>query len=208
MNSWTFVIAALGFAFLPGPAMLYTAAQTLARGRRAGWLAVLGVHLGCYAHVVAASLGLAALFAAVPPAYVAMKVVGGVYLLWAGWRIWRLGLGAAEAEASSAVSRHARHALRDSIIVEVFNPKTALFFVAFLPQFVQPEASMPVAWQLLWLGIATNFLFSSADVVVVLLAVPLRKWLQGQQGSSRLVQRLGGGLLAGLGMHGLLNASR
>lgn len=202
----TFVIAALGFAFLPGPAMLYTAAQTLARGRRAGWLAVLGVHLGCYAHVIAAALGLAALFQAVPAAYVTMKVVGGLYLLWAGWRMWRLGLGTVD--ANTMATRSARHALRDSIIVEVFNPKTALFFVAFLPQFVQPEAGLSVAWQLLWLGVATNFLFSSADVVVVLLASPLRDWLQGQRSSSRLVQRLGGGMLAGLGAHGLLNASR
>ncbi|GAB2789855.1 LysE family translocator [Halomonas shantousis] len=202
----TFVIAALGFAFLPGPAMLYTAAQTLARGRRAGWLAVVGVHLGCYAHVIAAALGLAALFQAVPPAYVAMKVVGGLYLLWAGWRMWRLGLETTDATA--VATRGPRHALRDSIVVEVFNPKTALFFVAFLPQFVQPEAAMPVGWQMLWLGIATNVLFSSADIVVVLLASPLRAWLQGQRGSSRLAQRLGGGLLAGLGAHGLLHASR
>lgn len=202
----TFVIAALGFAFLPGPAMLYTAAQTLARGRRAGWLAVFGVHLGCYAHVIAAALGLAALFQAVPPAYVAMKVVGGLYLLWAGWRMWRLGLGTTD--ASAVATRSTRHALRDSIFVEVLNPKTALFFVAFLPQFVQPEAGLSVTWQLLWLGVATNFLFSSADIVVVLLASPLRDWLQGQRTSSRLVQRLGGSMLAGLGAHGLLNASR
>ena len=79
-----FLLAALGFAYLPGPAMLYTAAQTLGRGRRAGWLAVTGVHLGCYVHVVAAAFGLALLFAAIPPAYLAMKVIGGIYLLWMG----------------------------------------------------------------------------------------------------------------------------
>ncbi|MBZ9540043.1 LysE family translocator [Modicisalibacter tunisiensis] len=201
----TFVLAALGFAYLPGPAMLYTVAQTLGRGQRFGWLAALGVHLGCYVHVVAATLGLAALFAAVPPAYVAMKVIGGVYLLWAALRLWREGLPAASDVAASA---SARRVLRDSMLVEIFNPKTALFFVAFLPQFVQPEAAMPVTWQLLCLGVATNLLFSSADIVVVALAAPLRRWLLAQRGSSRLVQRLGAGLLAALGGHGLLTLSR
>jgi threonine/homoserine/homoserine lactone efflux protein len=73
---------------------------------------------------------------------------------------------------------------------------------------VQPDIAMPVAWQLLWLGIATNVLFSSADVVVVLLASPLRAWLQTSHGSSRLIQRIGGGVLMGLGGNTLVQAAR
>ncbi|WP_249975995.1 LysE family translocator [Vreelandella olivaria] len=200
-----FLIAALGFAYLPGPAMLYTAAQTLGRGRRAGWLAVIGVHMGCYVHVVAAALGLALLFATVPPAYIAMKVVGGLYLLWIGLRLWKQGIRGHGDDVPLATTKRV---LRDSFLVELLNPKTALFFVAFLPQFVQPESSMPVAWQLLWLGIATNVLFSSADVMVVLLASPLRKWLQKSGGSSSLIQRMGGGVLMGLGGNTLSQAVR
>lgn len=101
-----------------------------------------------------------------------------------------------------------KRVLRDSFLVEVLNPKTALFFVAFLPQFVQPDSAIPVAWQLLWLGIATNVLFSSADVMVVLLASPLREWLQKSHGSSRLIQRIGGGVLMGLGSNTLAQAAR
>ncbi|WP_322528192.1 LysE family translocator [Salinicola sp. LHM] len=206
MDLLTFVLAALGFAYLPGPAMLYTAAQTLGRGRRAGWQAVLGVHLGCYVHVVAATLGLAALFAAVPLAYVAMKVIGGIYLLWAGVRLWRQGLGEAPQLESRA---SARRVLRDSFLVEVLNPKTALFFVAFLPQFVQPQADLAMTWQLLCLGVVTNLIFSSADVVTVLLAAPLRRWLTAdRRGGSRWLQRLGGGVLGGLGVNTLIHASR
>ncbi|BCB61428.1 MULTISPECIES: LysE family translocator [Halomonadaceae] len=200
-----FLLAALGFAYLPGPAMLYTAAQTLGRGRRAGWLAVTGVHLGCYVHVVAAAFGLALLFAAIPPAYLAMKVIGGIYLLWMGVRLWQQGIRTNAEELPLATTRRV---LRDSFLVEVLNPKTALFFVAFLPQFVQPDSAMPVAWQLLWLGIATNVLFSSADVVVVLLASPLRACLQTSHGSSKLIQRMGGGVLMGLGGNTLVQAAR
>lgn len=200
-----FILAALGFAYLPGPAMLYTAAQTLGRGRRAGWLAVVGVHMGCYVHVVAAALGLALLFAAIPPAYIAMKIVGGLYLLWIGLKLWQQGIRAHGDEVPLATTKRV---LRDSFLVEVLNPKTALFFVAFLPQFVQPESAMSVAWQLLWLGIATNVLFSSADVVVVLLASPLRDWLQRSRGSSTLIQRIGGSVLMGLGGNTLAQAVR
>lgn len=200
-----FILAALGFAYLPGPAMLYTAAQTLGRGRRAGWLAVVGVHMGCYVHVIAAALGLALLFAAIPPAYIAMKIVGGLYLLWIGLKLWQQGIRAHGDEVPLATTKRV---LRDSFLVEVLNPKTALFFVAFLPQFVQPESAMPVAWQLLWLGIATNVLFSSADVVVVLLASPLRDWLQRSRGSSTLIQRIGGSVLMGLGGNTLAQAVR
>lgn len=200
-----FLLATLGFAYLPGPAMLYTAAQTLGRGRRAGWLAVIGVHMGCYIHVFAAALGLALLFAAIPPAYVAMKIIGGLYLLWMGMRLWRQGIRAHGGEVPLATTKRV---LRDSFLVEVLNPKTALFFVAFLPQFVQPESAMPVAWQLLWLGIATNVLFSSADIVVVLLASPLRAFLQKSQGSSTLIQRIGGSVLMGLGGNTLAQAAR
>ncbi|MGP9798501.1 LysE family translocator [Halomonas sp. 86] len=200
-----FLVATLGFAFLPGPAMLYTAAQTIGRGRRAGWLAVVGVHLGCYVHVAAAALGLALLFAAIPPAYIAMKVIGGLYLLWMGLRLWQQGV-AHQADDVPLVS--AKRVLRDSMLVEVLNPKTALFFIAFLPQFVQPESAMPIAWQLMWLGIATNVLFSTADVMVVLLASPLRRWLQKSSGSSSLIQRLSAGILMALGGNTLFQAAR
>ena len=84
-----FFLAASVFAYLPGPAMLYAAAQTMARGRRAGWFAALGIHIGGYVHVLAAAFGLAILFQMVPVLYLILKLVGAAYLIWLGIKLWR-----------------------------------------------------------------------------------------------------------------------
>ncbi len=84
----TFFVATFVFAYMPGPAMLYAAAQTIARGRRSGWMAALGIHIGGYAHVVAAAAGLALLFEIVPPLYIALKLIGAAYLIWLGLRLF------------------------------------------------------------------------------------------------------------------------
>lgn len=193
----TFFASTLLFAYMPGPALLYTAAQTLARGRAAGLMAALGIHLGGYVHVAAASAGLSALFLAVPPLYVAVKVAGAAYLVWLGWRLLRQGDDGAMPEIPR---KSARRAFVESIAVEVLNPKTALFFLAFLPQFVDPAAALPVAAQLLILGTLVNLTFTSADLVCVALAGAVTRRL-GRGGGLRLARRAGGGLLIGLGAH-------
>ncbi len=193
----TFFASTLLFAYMPGPALLYTAAQTLARGRAAGLMAALGIHLGGYVHVAAASAGLSALFLAVPPLYVAVKVAGAAYLVWLGWRLLRQR---DEGEMPEIPRKSARRAFVESIAVEVLNPKTALFFLAFLPQFVDPAAALPVAAQLLILGTLVNLTFTSADLVCVALAGAVTRRL-GRGGGLRLARRAGGGLLIGLGAH-------
>ena len=157
------------FAYFPGPALLYTAAQTLARGRRAGFMAALGIHVGCYAHVFAAAFGLSAVFRHVPELYLAVKIVGALYLVWLGIGMICGRKPAAEPDRQSRRNRRAAPSL-ESIIVELLNPKVAIFFIAFLPQFVDPAASLPVWLQFLILGTIVNFAFSSADIVTVLAA--------------------------------------
>ena len=132
-----FAVATALFAYFPGPALLYTAAQTLVRGRRAGFMAALGIHLGCYLHVIAAALGLSAVLHYVPTLYVALKLAGAAYLIWLGISMWRQE--AAAGGPTSRRPRSTRRALFESMLVEILNPKVALFFLAFLPQFVDPE---------------------------------------------------------------------
>ncbi len=201
MPTWDLLLAFLAatavFATMPGPAMIYTSAQTLARGRRAGLFAALGIHIGGYAHVAAAALGLAALLRHVPEAYLALKLAGALYLIWLGIGMLRAGPQAQTAGAKPA--KTARRAFLESVAVEVLNPKTALFYLAFLPQFVEPDAALPPAVQLLILGTVVNLAFSSADLVCVVLASSLMARLRRGGAALRLARIAGGTLIMGLG---------
>ncbi|WP_428700314.1 LysE family translocator [Stappia sp.] len=190
------------FAYMPGPAMLYAAAQTLARGRFAGLMAALGIHLGGYVHVGAAAAGLSVLFHAVPPLYLAVKIAGALYLAWLGVTLIRnAGKPAQGGDAPAARTNSARKAFLESITVEVLNPKTAVFFLAFLPQFVDAGAAFPVWMQFLILGTAVNAMFSSADLACVLFAASLRSRLARSGRAQKLARRTGGAILIGLGAH-------
>ena len=188
------------FAFIPGPAMLYAAAQTLARGKLAGLTATLGIHLGGYVHVIAAAAGLAVLFHAVPTLYLAVKLLGAAYLIWLGVALFRAP-AAGDAALPRFARKSARRAFFDSIAVEVLNPKTALFFLAFLPQFVDAGAAYPIWLQIFVLGTIVNLMFSTADIVAVLLAGAVIGRLRRSGRAQRLVQRAGGTVLVGLGLH-------
>lgn len=195
-----FAVATVIFAYMPGPAMLYTAAQTLARGRRAGLMAALGIHAGGYVHVLSAAAGLSAVFHAVPAAYVALKTVGAVYLAWLGLQVIRSRAAGEAAHAQPVVAmKTGRRAFAESVVVEVLNPKAALFFLAFLPQFVDPGAGLPVWAQFIVLGTIVNLTFSSADLVCVLLAGAVVQRLGRSRRAGRAVRWLGGSALIGLG---------
>ncbi|TIL70807.1 MAG: LysE family translocator [Mesorhizobium sp.] len=194
------------FAYIPGPAMLYAAAQTMARGRWSGLTAALGIHLGGYVHVVAAAAGLSVLFHAVPTLYMAVKLAGALYLIWLGVSLFR-----ARAQDDAVIAgiepKSARRAFFESITVEVLNPKTAIFFMAFLPQFIDASATFPVWLQFLVLGTIVNLMFSSADVMCVVLAGALITRLRRSSYAQRLMRRAGGAVLVGLGVHVALQKS-
>ncbi|RWP31207.1 LysE family translocator [Mesorhizobium sp.] len=194
------------FAYIPGPAMLYAAAQTMARGRWSGLTAALGIHLGGYVHVVAAAAGLSVLFHAVPTLYMTVKLAGALYLIWLGVSLFR-----ARAQDDAVISgiepKSARRAFFESITVEVLNPKTAIFFMAFLPQFIDASATFPVWLQFLVLGTIVNLMFSSADVMCGVLAGALITRLRRSSHAQRLMRRAGGAVLVGLGVHVALQKS-
>ncbi|WP_421708901.1 LysE family translocator [Algihabitans sp.] len=202
MPSWElllgFAVATAIFAYVPGPAVLYTAAQTLARGRRAGLLAMLGIHIGGYAHVLAAALGLAVVFELVPDLYLAVKFAGAAYLIWLG--IGLLRSRPLDADLPHLASKSARRSVFESILVEVLNPKVAIFYLAFLPQFVDPAALLPIWTQFLILGVIVNFAFSSADLVAVFLTSTLVARLKASQRAQLWARRIGGTILIGLGL--------
>ena len=204
-----FALATLAFACMPGPAILYMTAQTVALGRRAGLMAAFGVHIGCYVHIFAAAIGLASLIEQAPMLFEAIRLAGAAYLVWLGLSMfmgWDKSPGDAASPASSSPASQslaspslASQSLRDSIIVEILNPKTALFFLTFLPQFVDPAASLPVWLQFLLLGMFVNLVFSAADVAAVGIAsVTLARVASGNTGW--IVPKACGSILVGLGL--------
>ena len=151
-----FFLATAIFAYMPGPALIYATAQTIARGRRGGLMAAFGIHLGGYFHVVAATLGLGFLLSQVPVAYLVIKFAGAAYLVWLGFRM--IVQRVDETAREPVASRRGRTFIQ-SVLVEVLNPKTAIFFIAFLPQFVDPAAAFPAWLQFLILGAIVNLVF-------------------------------------------------
>ncbi|MEO0678559.1 MAG: LysE family translocator [Pseudomonadota bacterium] len=192
-----FALATLTFAVMPGPGVLYCVARSVAHGTRAGLMASLGIHIGGYAHVIAAGLGLAIVFEAVPVLFAAMKIAGAAYLLWIGVGLLRAGWH----RTAMALPKAERSSFRQSVLVEVLNPKTALFYVAFLPQFVSPEASLSLPTQLILLGIVVNVAFSASDVAYAVAAGALRRRLAASAGAVAWAQKAGGALLMGLGLN-------
>jgi threonine/homoserine/homoserine lactone efflux protein len=194
-----FAVATLIFAFMPGPAMLYAAAQTVARGRKGGFMAAFGIHCGGYVHVLGAMLGLSALFEHVPVLYTAIKIAGALYLVWLGIAMIR---AKPDGEALPKIAaRGPYRAFADSIAVEVLNPKAALFFLAFLPQFVNAGANAPIWLQMLVLGTLVNVAFSAADILTVLLASAALGRLRRRNPAQRILRWAGGSVLVGLGAH-------
>lgn len=192
-----FAVATMIFAYMPGPALLYATAQTIARGRKGGLMAAFGIHLGGYVHVIAAALGLGFLLSQVPTVYLIIKFAGAAYLVWLGFRMITHQV---EADTSQPAASNPRRTFAQSILVEVLNPKTAVFFIAFLPQFVDPSGSLPAWLQFLVLGTVVNLAFSSADLVAVALAHRIVGRIKQSLRGQRIARWMGGSILAGLGV--------
>ena len=196
-----FIITTAVFAFIPGPAMLYVAARTLAADRRAGLMATSGIHVGCYVHVVAAAAGLSVLFHVVPTLYLAVKLAGAAYLIYLGIRMFRVARAVGATPVDLVAQKSAGRAFLESMLVEVLNPKTAIFFLAFLPQFIDQAAAFPVWLQFVILGTLVNVMFTIADIACVLAASTVTTRLARVSSLQRNLQRAGGAILVGLGLH-------
>jgi len=164
-----FLIAALVVAAVPGPGIFYVAARTLSEGRSAGIASTLGTTLGGLVHVVAGGLGVSAIIMASAEAFAVLKFAGALYLIWLGIRAFR------EARTLPSVPKSAgsTRAFREGVVVEATNPKTAAFFLAFIPQFLDVAAAHP-ALQFMALGLISVALNTFADLIVVFLAAATR----------------------------------
>jgi threonine/homoserine/homoserine lactone efflux protein len=185
-----FLAAAMVLAITPGPGIFYVLARTLAGGRGEGVHSTLGTLVGGLCHVFAAALGISAILSASAVAFRTVKYAGAAYLVW-------LGLGMIQSRnAEMPVGREAPRngAFRQGIVTEALNPKTALFFLSFIPQFIAPQLGH-VFLQFIVLGGVSVALNTSADLLVVLLAAPLERKLKS---SARF--RRGQRVFSGVGM--------
>ena len=193
-----FLGAALALLLVPGPAVLYLVARSIEQGRLAGLVSVLGVHAATLVHIAAAALGLSALLASSALAFGVVKYAGAAYLVVLGLR--KL-LGRDDgAAAATAPTRHGRARLfRDGFIVNLLNPKTALFFLAFLPQFVDVGRGH-VGMQIIFLGILFTALGLVTDGGYVLAAGTAGQWLKRSRAYLMLERHVSGVVFIGLGV--------
>lgn len=192
-----FLAASAVLILTPGPAVLYIVARSLSQGRAAGLVSVLGVGVGNAVHAVGAAAGVSAMLASSALAFAALKYAGAVYLLWLGLR--KLTSRPAAADAAVFTPESLRRIWSQGVLVGVFNPKTALFFLAFLPQFVDPARGL--AWlQLLVLGLTFVVLAVASDSGYALLAGAGGRWLQRWRFSRQGERYLTGSVYCGLGV--------
>lgn len=197
MSFALFLLAAIAIAMSPGPGLLYVAARTVSGGRGEGIASSFGTAIGGLVHVLAGAIGLSALIMASAEIFTIVKLMGACYLVWLGVRAWR----AADAPLVSLDLPRAgnRRALLDGIVVEVFNPKTAAFFLAFTTQFIDPTHGH-FALQFVILGSISVFLNTSADLIVVVFATSLRHRAVTHPHWFVRLQKASGGLLVSLGI--------
>lgn len=193
-----FVVASVILAVTPGPAVFYIVTRSVAHGRRSGLASVAGVAVGNLGNAIGASLGLAALFAVSSLAFTVVKYLGALYLIWLGVQALRakpVDAGAIEASVDRAA---AGRIFTDGFVVALLNPKTAIFFAAFLPQFVASHTA-PVT-QTIALGVIFVLVASFTDTLYALTAGSVRPWLRRTTGLARAGRYLTASAFIGLGL--------
>ncbi|MGO9816682.1 MAG: LysE family translocator [Acidocella sp.] len=199
-NFQVFLAAALVLALLPGPSIFYVSTRSLAAGRLEGLASGAGTGIGGMVHVAAGAAGVSAIVLASAKLFALMKLAGAVYLVWMGIGMIRSARrDAAMLQAVDVLPANPRRAVVDGIFVEALNPKTAAFFLAFLPQFVDLSRG-PVALQFAALGLVSVALNTSADLAVALAAGAVRGSLSGRGEMIARVRQGAGGLMLALGL--------
>jgi threonine/homoserine/homoserine lactone efflux protein len=192
-----FAVAAFALIIVPGPAVLYIVSQSVGHGRVGGLAAVLGVETGAFVHVAAAALGVSAIIASSATAFSVLKFAGGAYLIALGIR--RLLERDPGAEPGEVRTRPLSVIYRQGVIVNALNPKTALFFLAFLPQFVDP-ARGHVGLQAAVLGLVWVAVATVCDAIWAVGSGTAMGFLRTSARARNVERKASGGILIGLGV--------
>jgi len=200
-----FLGAALALNLTPGPDMLYIAARSVSGGRAAGVVSALGVSVGLLFHVAVVAFGLAALLAAVPVAYDLIRIAGAIYLLALGLDL--LLRSRHGNEVPSLPPSRLRRIFAQGVVTNVLNPKVALFFLAFLPQFVDINAGPPIP-QIVFLGLLFNVQGTLVNLGVALLASRTTVWLRRSEQRISVLRRLTGAVFVALGARLAISSDR
>ena len=201
---WLFCLAATALIVIPGPAVLYIVAQSVGQGRRAGLVSASGVASGGLVHVLGAAVGLSGLLLSSATLFSAVKLAGAAYLVYLGAR--RLLGREASAFVAPSEARSPRRLYRDGVVVNILNPKTALFFYAFLPQFLDPGRGS-VVLQALVLGALFVAIALLSDSVWALASGSAAGWLKARPIAAHVERWVTGTVLVGLGAAAALSGT-
>ncbi|MGC3874525.1 LysE family translocator [Halomonas sp. GXIMD04776] len=200
LGYWSvFLGAAIVLNISPGPDLIYILSRTIANGRRIGIASSLGVCSGAFVHVVAAAAGISAILMTSAVAFMVVKYIGGAYLIYLGIQALRSSGASFDAARVSKKPVTAWRAYKQGVMIDVLNPKVAIFFMAFLPQFVRADAG-PVALQLILLGLAVNIIAVIIECSIVLLAARTTTFFRNSSRLSKWLDRVLGTVLVALGV--------
>jgi threonine/homoserine/homoserine lactone efflux protein len=192
----TFLVAALALNLAPGPDMLYVIGRSVGQGRKAGIVSSLGVFVGCWVHILAAAFGIAALLRSSPMAFNAVRYAGAAYLIYLGIRMLAQKT---DLSSQSLKTENLTSIFRQGAITNVLNPKVAIFFLAFLPQFIDARRGS-VALQIVLLGLIFNVGGTLVNLAVAYAGGTLGELLRRNQAIARLQRRFTGMIFVGLGL--------
>ncbi len=193
-----FTVAALVMNLSPGPSNMYVMARAISQGTKGGVVASMGLAVGSLIHVAATVMGLSAVFIHSPMLYSIIKLLGAAYLIYLGFSYWVSK--DSELNVEKATTKPLVTVFKESIVVEVTNPKTALFFLALLPQFVVPAAGA-VSQQLLVLGLIVTITALPCDIIIAVSSSKVSRWLVKHKQAQQTQERISGSILLGLGFY-------
>jgi threonine/homoserine/homoserine lactone efflux protein len=195
-----FTGASLALLAIPGPAVIYVVTRSIAQGRRAGVVSVLGIETGTFVYAVAAALGLTGLIAASETGFAVVKYAGAAYLVYLGLK----KLFGTEDLSGDGPATGGSRLFLTGMMIQLLNPKIAIFFLAFLPQFVDASGG-PVALQIFVLGTLFTLLAVVTDGSYALLAGTAGRWLRGSRKAGNRIAKVSGGVYIGLGVSAALS---